>query len=376
MKKRNFALLTAHKDSLSFRLEQKDNDLRKLTQLLLLLLAFQFFLGCTTQKRRDEQGIIGKAWHNMNAHFNGYFNAKEILEESLVILEEQHVDNFNQQLDMFPFMSTDNPNVVYEELDRAVEKVTVVTRTHPYSNWTDDCYLLAGQAQFLKRDYETAEKTFRFLVNEYRPRPKRKKGKNRGKPGEVEEDEPRGVQIERTREQSRKDRIRARNEAKKERERYNKQLQKERKKANKQREKERKQRIRDRKRGIRTPRVTRDTSKTKIVEVEPEKPEADELEDDGPIGMISIFNKTRDLGLKDEAYGEKAGSYFLKHRPSFQEGRLWLAWTLIKRDNYDQAQLILDDLRNDRGTYADVRRVGLAVQAFLFLESNRPAEAI
>ncbi|MEL6275956.1 MAG: hypothetical protein AAFU03_12710, partial [Bacteroidota bacterium] len=87
MKKRNFALLTAHKDSLSFRLEQKDNDLRKLTQLLLLLLAFQFFLGCTTQKRRDEQGIIGKAWHNMNAHFNGYFNAKEILEESLVILK-------------------------------------------------------------------------------------------------------------------------------------------------------------------------------------------------------------------------------------------------------------------------------------------------
>ena len=45
--------------------------------------------------------------------------------------------------------------------------------------------------------------------------------------------------------------------------------------------------------------------------------------------------------------GADPDSYFLKHRPAFQEGRLWLARTLIERDNFDGAQLILSDLESD-----------------------------
>ncbi|PHI18769.1 hypothetical protein CEQ90_16070 [Lewinellaceae bacterium SD302] len=356
--------------------------MKKLTHLLLLTLAFQLLIGCTTRKSRADQGVISKAWHNMNAHYNGYFNAAEILEESVLLLNEQHVDNYNQQLDMFPYLETDNPSVVYEELDRAVEKVTVVSRIHPYSNWTDDCYLLAGQAMFMKRDYETAEKTFRFLVNEYRPKPKRRKIKKNMSVEEIEEireeeaeDAKRGVKVEKTREQLNKERSLDRKAAAKERDKIRKARAKERKAAQKQREKERKQRAKDRKKGIRTPRPVRDTTTVKDEEPEEEiKPEVDE---DAPfVGMISIFNESQNLGLSDEPYGKKSGSYIVKHRPSFQEGRLWLAWTLVKRDNYDQAQLILTDLRNDRGTFSDVRHKALAVQAFLYLESGEDARAI
>lgn len=308
----------------------------------------------------------------MNAHFNGYFNAAEIMEESVLLLDEQHQDNYNQQLDMFPFIATDNPSVVYEELDRAVEKVTIVTRKHPYSNWTDDCYVLAGQAQFIKRDYESAEKTFRYVVNEFRPAPKRARGK-KGRAAAAEEAKrnPRGPQVKKSASQARKDRIRAREDATKERKRLAKQRDKERKARIKKRKKDAKARKKARKKGIKpAPKPEKDTT---IVE----EPEPKEITvDEGPVGMISIFNKSRDLGLTDEAYGAKPGSYLVKHRPSFQEGRLWLAWTLIKRDNFDQAQLILEDMRNDRGTFADIRRKGLAVQAFLYLESKRPELAI
>lgn len=349
-------------------------DLNTLTRLLLLLLAGLIMVGCTTQKRRDDQSALGKAWHNMNAHYNGYFNAQEILEESIVLLQEQHDDNYNQQLDMFPFMAADNPSVVYEELDNALEKVTIVTRKHPYSNWTDDCYVLAGQAQFLKRDYESAEKTFRFVVNEYRPRPKRRKGKKGSSAVEEEDDGPRGPRIEKSQAQERRDRISAREDAKKERERIIKDRQKERKKEIRERRKEIKARQRARKKGIKVPRRT--TPAPDTLQKEPEQEVEAVAMDEGPVGMISIFNKSRDLGLENEQYGDKPDAYFMKHRPSFQEARLWLAWTLVKRDVFDQAQIILEDMRNDRGTFPEIRRAALAVQAFLYLESDRAGESI
>ena len=315
----------------------------------------------------------------MNSHYNGYFNADELMQESLLTLEEQHVDNYTQRLDMFPFLAVDNPSIVAEDMDVAIEKVAIVVKKHPYSNWVDDSYLLVGQAQLIKQDYESAEKTFRFITSEFRPRPKRKKSKSRrtgSKTEEAPEEEFRSRrEVEVSPEQQRKDRIRARKAAEKERDQVRKDRAKERKKLKKQRDKERKARAKARKKGIKLPpRARPDTSAVTGLEDEPElRPEDQDL---GPVGMISIFNSSANMAEKGKEYGSKSGSYIVKHRPAYQDGRLWLAWTLIKRDNFDRAQLILEDLRADRGTYPDVRRKAMAVQAFLYLEQERLEEAI
>jgi len=315
----------------------------------------------------------------MNSHYNGYFNASEIMTETLLGIDEQHVDNYTQRLDMFPFLELDNTSTVVEQLDIAIEKVAIVVKKHPYSNWVDDSYLLIGQAQLIKQDYESAEKTLRFMTTEFRPRPERKKSKKR-KGAKSTEEEPEDAFVSRRKVESnptqeRKDRLRARKEAQKERDR----LSKERKKAAKERkkaaEKRRKERIRARKKGIKLAPVSRkvDTSAVTGLENEPEETLEEDL---GPIGMISIFNQSSNLGGTGEAYGKKPDSYLVKHRPAFQEGRLWLAWALIKRDNFDQAQLILEDMRANRGTFPDVRRKAMAVQAFLYVEQERLEEAI
>lgn len=349
----------------------------KLTRFLLLLLAFQIAVSsCASTKRRDEQSALGKLWHNMNSHYNGYFNAKELMAETLLGIDNQHVDNYTQRLKMFPFLELQNTSSVNENLDIAIEKVAIVVKKHPYSNWVDDSYLLVGQAQLVKQDYESAEKTLRFMVNEFRPRPKRKKTKTRK--GATEEPEEEAYvsrrKVEANPAQERKDRLRARKEAAKERDK----LKKERAKAAKLRKKEadraRKERIRARKRGIKLPPRTRpDTAAVAGLENEPDQEEEENL---GPVGMISIFNSTTDLGADGETYGKKPESYIAKHRPAFQEGRLWLAWTLIKRDAFDQAQIILEDMRNNRGTFPDVRRKAMAVQAYLYLEQDEIEQAI
>ena len=354
--------------------------MNKLYRSLFLLLAFQVAVSsCASTKKRDDQSALGKLWHNMNSHYNGYFNAREIMTETLLGIDEQHVDNYTQRLDMFPFLELDNTSSVAEQLDIAVEKVAIVVKKHPYSNWVDDSYLLVGQAQLIKQDYESAEKTLRFMTTEFRPRPERKKGKKRkGAKAEKEETEDTFVsrrKVESNPAQDRKDRLRARKEAQKEREK----LSRERKKAAKQRKKEaekrRKERIRARKKGIKLAPVSRkaDTSAVTGLENEPEDIEEEDL---GPVGMISIFNQASNTGGDGAAYGKKPGSYIVKHRPAYQEGRLWLAWALIKRDNFDQAQLILEDMRANRGTFPDVRRKAMAVQAFLYLEQDKLEEAI
>lgn len=321
---------------------------------------------------------MAKLWHNMNSHYNGYFNARELMTESLLTLEEQHVDNYTQRLDMFPFLAVDNTSIVAEDMDVAIEKVAIVVKKHPYSNWVDDSYLLVGQAQLVKQDYESAEKTFRFLTTEFRPRPKRKKTRSKQR-SSASDDEPEEEfesrrEVEVSDAQKRKDRLRARKEAIKERDQIRKEQSKERKKKKKEREKERKARAKARKKGIKLPpRARPDTSAVTGLEDEPEDQQEEEL---GPVGMISIFNSSANQDKAGDAYGKKSGSYIVKHRPAHQEGRLWLAWTLIKRDNYDQAQLILQDLRANRGTFSDVRRKAMAVQAFLYLEQDRLEEAI
>jgi len=348
-------------------------------RLFFTLLTLQLLLyGCSSTKSREEQGIVAKAWHNTNAHFNGYFNAREIIDESLLALDQQHTDNYNQRLEMFPFLAVDDPAAVVDELDRAIEKVAIVVKKHPYSNWTDDSYLLVGQAQLLKQDYESAERTLDFAVTEFRPRPKMKKGKKGEKDETVEEFESRR-EVEASQAQTRKDRLRARRDAQRERQRTIKQRQKEAKQAQRERERERKARIRARKKGIRLPSKATPADSTLLAEGlqnEPEKEEEVAELEEGPVGMISIFSN-RDAGdASSGEYGKKSGSYILKHRPAYQESRLWLAWTLVKRDNYDRAQIILEDLRNDRGTFADVRRKAIAVQAYLYLEQDRLEEAI
>ena len=354
--------------------------LTKLTKLTLLLLATQLLTTCASSKSREDQGAIAKLWHNMNSHYNGYFNARELMDESLLSLEEQHTDNYTQRLDMFPFLEVDNPSIVKENLDVAIEKVAIVVKKHPYSNWVDDSYLLVGQAQLLKQDYESAEKTLRFMTNEFRPRPKRKKTKRRkGKAGEEEEaDEEdfvsrREVDEEVDRDRARRDRIRAREDAQKERKKLQREREKEAKAKDRERQKARKARIRARKKGIKLPPTLRDTLTDDGLDNEPDAIVEEEL---GPVGMISIFGGPASDAEKGEAFGKKSGSYVVKHRPAYQEGRLWLAWTLVKRDNFERAQVILEDLRNDRGTFPDVRRKAMAVQAFNYLEQDRLDEAI
>ena len=364
---------------------------RKITVLLLVF----SILGtaCTTQKRRGDLSSLGKLYHNTTAKFNGYFNANEIMMASIETLENQHQDNYNNLLDIYKYLNPTSTQAVAGELDEAIKKVSVVVNLHRESVWTDDCYLLIGQAQFLKQDFEGAEQTFRYLINEFRPDKyekkygkKRKKGKGRNdrSSGSLdEEDEEREGpkskrEIKREQKVKKKEKTQRAKQKKKEakvkakeRKRYNKQVKQNRKKRKKGKAVAKVNRpSRKKDEDGANPNITGDLDGEEVVSEVAEVEEAPAEPEEIAPQSISLF------GDDEAAIESDPEKYFMKHRPVYQEGLLWLAKALIERDNYDAALRYIGQLENSSGTFEDVRAELVALKAYLYVRRAQYENAL
>ncbi len=342
-------------------------SLRKLIVLLALSVAFLIVSGCVTQKKKNEVGAIGKFYHNTTAEYNGYFNASVLLEESKLELEEQTSENYNQLLPIYKYVAADNPKALAQKLDKAIEKVSVVINLHRVSKWTDDCYLLSGQAQFLKQDYESAEETLEFMMGEFNPlevakreakSQSAKKRRQALKKGETTTSDGQKIKL-----------------SKKEKEKLAKKKRKEQAKERKQKIKEAKK---NRKKKLKSKSTKAKTSKEKLVETtpkdkEPENPIEEEMEvedPDQPIGMISLGN------LSNDFVESNPESYFLKHRPAYQEGVLWLARTYIERERFTNAERLLSQLERSPSTYPDVREEVAIAKSHFYIKQEKYDQAV
>ena len=138
--------------------------------LAVLLLA----AGCVaTKKKNEEAGWLKRNYHNLTSKYNYWFNADELLDLTIAGLEKQHVDNYGQLLELYPY-AVPNPQSALGDLDNVIKKSSMAISLHRVSDFTDDCYTMIGQAQFLKRDFETAESTFQYIREEQNPNTKLK----------------------------------------------------------------------------------------------------------------------------------------------------------------------------------------------------------
>ncbi|MEQ1744383.1 MAG: hypothetical protein ABMA02_03080, partial [Saprospiraceae bacterium] len=145
---------------------------RTITTVLLAVLLLA--IGCvTTKKKNEEAGWLKRNWHNLTSKYNYWFNADELLDLTIAGLEKQHTDNYGQMLALYPH-AIPNPQTALADLDNVIKKSSMAISLHRVSDFTDDCYTMIGQAQFLKRDFETAEATFQYIREEYNPNTKAK----------------------------------------------------------------------------------------------------------------------------------------------------------------------------------------------------------
>jgi tetratricopeptide (TPR) repeat protein len=121
-------------------------------------------MGCTGFR----ESKLGKFYNNMTARYNGYFNAKELVLASKQSVEEAHIDDFTQVLDVYRWGDEITGKSQASNMDKAIEKCSEVIQNHEGSQWIDDAYFTVAKAYFYKADYYAALDLFKWLANEYK----------------------------------------------------------------------------------------------------------------------------------------------------------------------------------------------------------------
>ncbi len=301
---------------------------------------------CTTQKRKGDVGKLAKFYHNTTAEFNGYFNANELFNESVAQLDQEYQDNYNKILPVFRHVATDNPKSVASNMDAVIEKVSIVATIHRVSDWTDDCYLMLGKAQFIKQDYESAEETLEYLAAEFNPETMKKKGKKRKK-----------VSKKKKKKSSKK------KSASKKKKKENA---KKRKKANKKLKKKKKKKSSSKKKKSASSKK-KDSSKTKKESTKDSKVKPTKKKD---------APKKKVKEVEEDSDEKPPKSNMFRRPPAYQEGQLWLARTYIEREDYDNAADIIDELERSPTTLEEVKRELAPVHAHYFLKQKNYEGAV
>lgn len=278
--------------------------------------------GCVTQKKKGaEPGWFKKGYHNLTSKYNYWFNADELFRLTEVKLEDDHKDNYNQILDVYPSAAVD-PQSARADLDNIILKASKGIALHRVSDWSDDCYTLIGQSQFLKRDFETAESTFRYIKDEYDPK---KKNKSKLKSAKKKKEN-----------------------AKKKKKKPSK---KKKKKAAKKRQKEA---------AIRRKEAAKNKAAGKTTTTAPVKPVE--------IPKKEIEEVTLDA---DNPYSKG-----LKKNSAYPLAMVWYGRTLTERDKYEEAEFLFRELSEDRFFPESMQDELLTAEAYLWIKQKRYDKAI
>lgn len=332
-----------------------------------------FIYSCAVQKSKKETSKFGLFYHNLTAKYNGYFNANELLTLSEETLTSQYRDNYNKILELYEYNAVENPSAAAANLDIAIKKASTLINIHRPSHWVGDSYLLIGKAQYLKQDYESAEETFKFMVQNYS---KLNQGTD-GKKSKTKSSRPVKTKEEiRQQEEVKKEKEKEKEEVKKTTEKAREAKIKTREQESKDKAKARKQLIKDRKKGIKTPPATKTTPKptdkpavTKPAETDPAKP------------ILAANPKTtkKDPEETDATTKSKSDSKPPSkgnHRPVLQDGQMWLAKTYIIRKNGIAAGILLNQLKSDPGLYQEIKREIPILQGYNHIRQEEFRDAI
>ena len=145
---------------------------------------FILLLGIVASCSTEKNTLLSRSYHGMTAHYNGYFNANELLNSSMSTYETSLKEDY---YDILPIEVVPNEEEVlgmYPAIDTAIKKCTKVITDHSmpsnerparkkeeHNRWIDENWTTIGIASYFRRDYEGAMKSFKFVRKFYKNDP-------------------------------------------------------------------------------------------------------------------------------------------------------------------------------------------------------------
>ncbi len=153
---------------------------------ILFLFLIWVFSGCSTEKNT----WATRTFHNINSHYNVYFNANESVKQGVLSIEKRIDDDFTRLLPIYKSSSPSAGEMVKSDMGNAIIKCSKLIEIHSitkkpkrqkkrtrkyqefaskeeFNKWIDDSYLLMGKAYFYQHNFISAIDNFGFVVRKY-----------------------------------------------------------------------------------------------------------------------------------------------------------------------------------------------------------------
>ena len=116
-------------------------------------------VGCSV----EQNNVTSNAFHNLTAHFNGYYYALEKTHEVEKIILKSLDDDHNQILRLFPKLDTTLAKTYEKDTEEIIKMASISIQRHPNSKWVDDNYIQVGLARLYNCDFLNATQTFKYV---------------------------------------------------------------------------------------------------------------------------------------------------------------------------------------------------------------------
>ncbi len=150
---------------------------RHSTQFLLTCAIVFLLWACSNKK----DGTSYRVFHNMTAHYNGYFNADELVDKGVVKIEKSHKEDYDVILPVFVYGTEEIAKASYPDMEKAIAKCEKVINKHTikddskkskkrpeFNKWIDENYMVIGRAYFYKRNYAKAADVFQYVNRKFK----------------------------------------------------------------------------------------------------------------------------------------------------------------------------------------------------------------
>ncbi|MBL0315604.1 MAG: tetratricopeptide repeat protein [Flavobacteriales bacterium] len=151
--------------------------LRISTKLLLILVITAVLMACSNKK----DGTAYRVYHNMTAHYNGYFNADELVNKGAETVRKAHKEDYDKILPVFIYGTEETSKATFPDMEKAIGKCEKVISKHTikddsnkekkrpeFNKWIDENYLVIGRAYFYKRNYFKAAEVFQYANRKFK----------------------------------------------------------------------------------------------------------------------------------------------------------------------------------------------------------------
>jgi tetratricopeptide (TPR) repeat protein len=142
---------------------------------------------CSTQKNTT----ISRAYHNLTAHYNVYFNGNESYKKGVYRYDEAFHDDYSRNLPVFTYGKKEIAGTISSDMDLSIKKASKLITLHSikakpeikkgklspkekefyskseYNNWVDNAYLLIGKSNFYLLEYDKASEAFNIVIKDF-----------------------------------------------------------------------------------------------------------------------------------------------------------------------------------------------------------------